>query len=252
MRLQDHLDSLRRATGLETLQKAFEGALTCFGFQHYQFVLLNDHPQLHAGDKGVVLCTYPAAWTRRYEREGFAHLDPMRQAAIEHHTPFTWDALRQNPSLNGSQQAVLDAIEEAGLVSGIGIPLHGPAGACATIGLASTQADIRLDARVLTQLHMLGLGLYNRFWSLQLRRSEGSDRAALSAREQDILLLLARGHTKADISRIRHISIHTVNHHVRNVLKKLNARNATSAVYHATSRGLIPMMGKNGDELKTT
>lgn len=252
MRLQDHLDHLRRAANRDALQRAFDGALQCFGFRYFQFALLNAHPQLRAGEKGVVMCTYPASWTQHYDRQGYTHIDPAHQAATALHAPFTWASLGLNPTLSDTQRRVLDDAGRAGLLHGVNVPLHGPAGACATVGMATTSPDFHLDERVLTQLHMLCLGLYNRFWSIELRRDTSAGPMRLSAREHDVLLLLARGHTKADISRALYISVHTVDHHVRNVLKKLNARNATSAVYHATSQGLIPLMSANGDELKTT
>jgi len=239
MRLQDHLDALRRAATLDTLQSAFARAVGRFGFEHYQFVLLNPHPQLATGRRGVVMRHYPESWIRRYERRAYARIDPLHCAAVEHHAPVTWDGLKRQGALTPAQEQLVCEAMEAGLKQVVGIPLHGPGGACAAVELASA-GPARVDARTLTQLHMLSLGLYNQYCQMHSASPEPGPQRALSPREQEILVHLAHGCTKAEISGICHISVHTVDHHTRNLLKKLDARNVASAVYRATSRGLIP------------
>lgn len=57
----------------------------------------------------------------------------------------------------------------------------------------------------------------------------GQLEAILSAREWEILGLMARGHTDKEIARQLVLSRHTVKGHVRNVLRKLNVQNRTAA-----------------------
>lgn len=56
----------------------------------------------------------------------------------------------------------------------------------------------------------------------------------LSAREREILELIAEGCTDAEIGRALTISVNTVQNHVKNILRKLDARNRTQAstIYH--------------------
>ena len=63
----------------------------------------------------------------------------------------------------------------------------------------------------------------------------------LSAREREILELIAEGCTDAEIGRQLVISVNTVQNHVKNILRKLEARNRT----HATTI-YGRMAGKNG------
>ena len=51
----------------------------------------------------------------------------------------------------------------------------------------------------------------------------------LTEREQQILRLIAEGHTDAEIAHHLTISVFTVQNHVKNILRKLGARNRTQA-----------------------
>jgi DNA-binding NarL/FixJ family response regulator len=70
---------------------------------------------------------------------------------------------------------------------------------------------------------------------------EGSGPAeALSKREAQVLDLIARGFTYAEIGQQLAVSITTVQTHVRNVYGKLGVHNRTEAVYEARQYGLLP------------
>ncbi|GHO76964.1 hypothetical protein KSD_47350 [Ktedonobacter sp. SOSP1-85] len=61
----------------------------------------------------------------------------------------------------------------------------------------------------------------------------------LSAREQDVLRLLARGASNQKIAETLVIEVGTVKHHVTNILSKLEATNRTQAVARARDLGLL-------------
>src|SRR5215203_1577353 len=61
----------------------------------------------------------------------------------------------------------------------------------------------------------------------------------LTAREREVLTLLAEGASNKVISRRLAISVHTVKYHVASILEKLDATGRTDAVAHAARLGLI-------------
>jgi LuxR family maltose regulon positive regulatory protein len=62
----------------------------------------------------------------------------------------------------------------------------------------------------------------------------------LSAREQEVLGLLAAGHTNQEIAQELVVTLETVKSHVGHLLDKLGVTNRTQAVGRARELGLLP------------
>lgn len=65
-------------------------------------------------------------------------------------------------------------------------------------------------------------------------------RGLLSAREQQVLELIARGFSYAEIARLTGVSVHTVQTHIKNLYGKLAVHSKSEAVFEATRMGLLP------------
>jgi DNA-binding NarL/FixJ family response regulator len=61
----------------------------------------------------------------------------------------------------------------------------------------------------------------------------------LTMREHEVLALIAAGFRNAEIASDLHVSINTVEFHVRNVLGKLRVRSRTEAVLRARALGYV-------------
>jgi DNA-binding NarL/FixJ family response regulator len=61
----------------------------------------------------------------------------------------------------------------------------------------------------------------------------------LSAREQEVLALIARGFSYAEIARLKSLSVHTVQTHIKNLYGKLAVHSKNEAVFEATRLGLL-------------
>jgi len=71
--------------------------------------------------------------------------------------------------------------------------------------------------------------------------ADGLDRYQLTEREQEVLRLMARGLSNAEIAAELFLGLQTVKTHVANVLAKLNARDRTQAVIRAYESGFVPL-----------
>jgi DNA-binding CsgD family transcriptional regulator len=74
----------------------------------------------------------------------------------------------------------------------------------------------------------------------QLARPPPAIADELTARELDVLRLIAIGRSNADIAMVLEISLNTVATHVRNILAKTGCANRTEAAAYAMRRGLAP------------
>jgi len=92
---------------------------------------------------------------------------------------------------------------------------------------AAAQGESVVSAKLLTRLLP------------RLSRRSGGGRAELTEREREILDLLARGLSNADIAQQLTISVHTVRNHVANLSAKLGAHSKLEALAIAVREGLV-------------
>lgn len=241
MDLDAALSSLLKATTVDELFSAFETALQSVGYDRILFALLTDHQPLGLSATHGVLKNYPDDWMAHYLNQGYAHIDPVRTLATQQSLPFRWQFIVDTLPLGCQQIQMFAEAEEAHLYQGLGIPLRGLGSAKAGIGLARSTSDAPLDSKTLLHIQALSMQFYACYWCFYETNSApiSVSIGALSIRERDILQWLALGFTKAEIAAKLYISCHTVDYHVRQILHKLQARNITSAVYFALSRGLL-------------
>jgi len=73
----------------------------------------------------------------------------------------------------------------------------------------------------------------------QSNKSQGNKRDILTAREIDILKLIAKGYQNSEIAEKLFISIFTVKSHRKNILSKLELRNTAGLVRYAIEKGVL-------------
>lgn len=61
----------------------------------------------------------------------------------------------------------------------------------------------------------------------------------LSKREYEVLELITKGKKTAEIADDLHLSIHTINSHRKNILRKLNLKSPAELIVHALDSGLV-------------
>lgn len=63
--------------------------------------------------------------------------------------------------------------------------------------------------------------------------------AHLTPREMEVLEVVSRGYSNAEIGTLLHLSLHTVNSHIKSIYRKLAVRSRSEAVFEAVQQGLI-------------
>jgi DNA-binding NarL/FixJ family response regulator len=106
---------------------------------------------------------------------------------------------------------------------------------------AARETAHRLDARpLLDEIVALGAGGRTAGEARSGREARGPAASELTARETEILTLVADGRSNAEIARQLFISAKTVSVHVSNILAKLGAAGRTEAAAIARRQGLLP------------
>jgi DNA-binding NarL/FixJ family response regulator len=102
-------------------------------------------------------------------------------------------------------------------------------------------AAIAAAARGLSVLEpgLLSRVVHESAWPFHEKGLTAQPSLELTAREREVLTLLAEGASNKLIGRRLGISVHTVKYHVASILEKLDATGRTDAVAHAARLGLI-------------
>jgi DNA-binding NarL/FixJ family response regulator len=120
------------------------------------------------------------------------------------------------------------------LISGAGRISNEAARACGATGFVPKDwpaADIARAVR------MVGLGMS--MFEPEPAEDEATTGPALSARERQVLELVATGATNREIASELHLSPHTVKEHTSALYRKLEARNRADAVLRAQRLGIL-------------
>ena len=102
-------------------------------------------------------------------------------------------------------------------------------------------AALQTQARTLTFIEVIdeALALVDAVDALPLAPPKFSERELLSAREREVLALVATGRTNLQIADVLFLSPNTIKSHVTSLLNKLGADNRAQVVAIAAERGLI-------------
>jgi DNA-binding CsgD family transcriptional regulator len=239
MRLEDAIENMLQAGEVNQLFPTYSKAVEAIGYDRVLLALLSDHPKLQQSAQHGILSSYPEDWVTYYLSQGYGEIDPVRIEAQRQISPFTWKQLQNSNGLTRRQHLLFEEAVDAQLYHGLGIPLHGPEGTSAGIGVASSSKGVVCDQQSLWILYNLSVQFYANYWRLNEKRVAAASRINLTPREKEVLRWLAAGSTKVEIADKLKIFYHTVDYHTRRLLGKFNAWSVTAVVHFATAHGYI-------------
>ncbi len=234
--MESFIEATNGAPDQDAVLALYQAATAELGFDRMMYAALRAHPQ---SQDTFIAGTYPEAWMRHYEAQGYKAVDPLRRYGGLRRAPFAWDDLSRRHRYGKVERRVMNEAREAGLNDGVAVPLHGPGGELMGVSLASRDANPD-GPRFLPRLHMLTVQFHVAFAS-HAPGGQGDEAACLTPREREVLLWAARGKSNWVIGEILNISEHGVDFHLRNILRKLDADSRITAVVKALTQGLISL-----------
>jgi LuxR family transcriptional activator of conjugal transfer of Ti plasmids len=238
MPVEKFIADSNKAAKTEHLSALFAASIRKVGYDKFVYCRMAAASADGGATEHGLAGNYPEDWMRHYRNNNYIAYDPRRRQAKRTGSPFTWESLKHGADADKRGVAILHEAEEAGLHSGIIVPLHHPGGRVSGMGIASDAPhDGARNPDVLSKLHMLVLQ-----FDVAYARLEGaaSPRAvSLSPKERETLLWCARGKSNTDIAAIMGCSANTVKFHLGNIYRKLDAGNKMLAVLKASELGLI-------------
>ena len=194
----------------------------CYGFVAFAI----SHQGLRDGHDGVVLLLdgLPRGLGHSVAA-GHSGSGPLAWRAGQGDRPVYWHDLGANrmPEPDATEMAA------AGLVDGFCIPARGPHGGRGLVSFLG--GPVRLDET--DELALVAVGLAAYAHRLHLGDGEPSTTRRLTPREREVLRWTAAGKTAEATAGILSISVRTVEYHLLNAARKLNASNRTHTVVEA-------------------
>jgi DNA-binding CsgD family transcriptional regulator len=153
--------------------------------------------------------------------------------------PFIYD---QDLYVNEAAADLWEQQERFGYRTGISVALHLPAGRHFLLGFDRSrplpQDDVKLT-RLLADLQLLAVHAQDAALRLLDEPENSSPPPRLTVREVEILQYTMDGKSAWAIGQILGLSEHTINFHLRNVMKKLDSASKHQAVLKALALGLL-------------
>ena len=226
------LDTTQRAEDPAALNACFYQAIQREGYENLVFVAAGKASPLE------VLCAeLPPGYVETYLHHDWAAVDPVLLHSRTARQPFAWDAIRGQSASGDREARFFDACESIGVRSGVTMPFHNPDGRTHVMSV-SLRGGSRPDPLRIPYIYALAAQTWIRHNALAAG-GPARTRVRLTDRERECLLWAKEGKTNWEIGVILSLAERTVEFHVSNAMRKLNASNRVTAIVIALQEGLI-------------
>ncbi|MER9222945.1 LuxR family transcriptional regulator [Mesorhizobium sp. M0644] len=235
-RFLDQTDGIAQFEQLFDLLSAFALNFDC-PWIAYGPLATDEKVSRPAQPDSATMLNYPDEWKERYLKMGYGRIDPIIKKSRKGVSAVRWSEVYKDASTTENERRVLDEAATFGLRSGVTVPLHGPAGSFTTVSFAQPW-DREFQNRTITYLQIAALQFH-----LMVTKFANSSALKqihnLSPREKECILWTARGKSSWETGVILGISSNTVDFHLKNVMRKLDAVSRTVAAIKAVGLGII-------------
>ena len=204
------------------------------GFEHCAYGL--SYPLPLTSPKVFLISDYPGEWRELYAQRGYLRIDPTVTHGRKSQAPLVW-----SDAVFADTPDFWDQAQSYGLRVGWAqscFDLHGRAGmlTLSRQGTALGRAELDANEPRMRWLAQAADQAFSRVVAPQLKMTPDTP---LTPRETEILRWLADGKTSSEAAEILHLSVDTVNFHLKRAMVKLRAATRTGAVARAALLGLL-------------
>ena len=203
---------------------AMHAAVSRFGFDFLCFNFLPDPDQTF---EDVLLANrLPAEWLKLYQEKQFVQADPSIRHCKRMLRPYRW--FKEAPYDPEQEPRAVEVVQRAvdfGLVDGFVIPIASSASRVGHVWLGGR--TLELSECDMPALHLMALYAFDRVYRPRVQPADA--RPSLTPREREALTWVAHGKSAWEIGEILKVSKRTVEWHIENACRKLDAVNRTQA-----------------------
>ncbi len=240
MNLEQFIEETNRAVTTDQAFSLYVKAINQLGFDSAVYTFMTDHHSIGQTAGHGVRSNYPQDWMNHYFEREYHKIDPVVQKGMRTGPAFSWQSLEETTPLGKKQIRFMREAEDAGLLNGVGIPLHRGVGEVAGVGIAS-DCRFTLTKDMLSKLNLFTEQFHTVYCDLVQEKPYVSEPVHLTSKESEVLKWMANGKHNSEIADILHVSTATIKFHQQNIYRKLNANDRVLAVTKAIRLGLIPI-----------
>lgn len=233
---ENFVEQSQRLTDIAELKVFFEHAMSEEGFENHFVGTIVD-----GSIAEIAWAEFPAGHLENYLAEHWDRVDPILEFAARARRPFCWDAVAAQMQFKPAQTALLAECKRIGVHSITVLPIQDPNGHCTIIGVSRRRPEPPDPSRI----PVVMAACAQTWWRYSELSGSGltshAETSALTSRELEILKWVKHGKNNTQISELTSVSTKTVEYHLGNILKKLDASNRTAAVVIALRNKLLPL-----------
>ena len=194
--------------------------------------------------KFKVISNYDKKWLDEYDNQGYYAVDPRFKECMTSITPVFWNTEKcYLDTLKPEAKRMMENAHEHNISCGVTVPVFSSQNVKGAFSFGLTlNSSLQKQEK---QLELISpfvnyLGVYVHQAMIKILELEESDsKVLLSQREKDCLSWAADGKKMGEIALLLYISESTVKYHLKNAMKKLNAKNTTQALSISILKGYI-------------
>ncbi|MFJ2986760.1 autoinducer binding domain-containing protein [Collimonas sp. NPDC087041] len=231
---EQQIQSILGAPSVPALFTTLSGLAKQLGFDYCAYGMRLPWPV--AQPKVIMLNNYPSSWQQRYTQQEYVKVDPTVSHGKRSTLPLVW-----SDKSFASCPSFWEDARSHGLHAGWAQSCHDAKGIGGLLNLSRSDESVSSKELrgIALKLSWLVDVAHEGLSQLLLEKYLPEAVTQLTAREIEVLRWTADGKTSGEISRIMGISDRTVNFHISNTLKKLNATNKTAATIKAAMLGIL-------------